>query len=99
MALIIKGNMPTFCERLTEDGNNMEYCRFACVCESHNISTMAIPSDCYILGEISDNHGRIVDLDKVLDWLINEKRVFSMAMSAKLVNALSDAPVILEAST
>ena len=99
MALIIKGDMPTFCERLTEDGNNMEYCRFACVCESHNISTMEIPSDCPILGEISDNHGRIVDLDKILDWLINEKRVFSMAMSAKLVNALSDAPVILEAST
>lgn len=43
-------------------------------------------------------HGRIVDLDKVLDWLINEKRVFSMAMSAKLVNELSDAPLILEAS-
>ena len=50
------------------------------------------------LVELPDNHGRIVDLDKVLDWLINEKRVFSMAMSAKLVNALSDAPVILEAS-
>lgn len=46
----------------------------------------------------ASKHGRIVDLDKVLDWLINEKRVFSMAMSAKFVNALSDAPVILEAN-
>ena len=47
---------------------------------------------------IPDKHGRIVDLDKVLDWLINEKKVFSMAMSAKVDKALSDAPVILEAS-
>ena len=48
--------------------------------------------------ELPDKHGRIVDLDKVLDWLVNEKRVFSMAMSAKVVKALSDAPVIMEAS-
>ena len=50
------------------------------------------------LVELPKNHGRIADLDKVLDWLVNEKRVFSMAMSAKIVKALSDAPVILEAS-
>lgn len=48
--------------------------------------------------ELPDNHGRIVDLDKVIDWLINEKRVFSMAMSAKVVKALADAPVIIKAS-
>lgn len=43
-------------------------------------------------------HGRIVDLDKVLNWLINDKRAFSIAMSAKIVKAISDAPVILKAS-
>ena len=43
-------------------------------------------------------HGRIVDLDKVLNWLINEDGRFSMAMSAKIDNALKNAPVILEAS-
>lgn len=48
--------------------------------------------------ELPDTHGRIVDLDKVLDWLINDKRCFSMAMSAKVDKALSDAPVILEAT-
>lgn len=53
--------------------------------------------DCPLV-ELPDNHGRIVDLDRVLDWLINEKRVFSMAMSAKVVKALSDAPVIVEAT-
>ena len=53
--------------------------------------------DCPLI-ELPNNHGRIVDLDKVIDWLVNEKRVFSMAMSAKVVKALSDAPVILEAS-
>ena len=48
--------------------------------------------------ELPDNHGRIVDLDKVLDWLINEDCRFSMAMSAKIDNALKNAPVILEAN-
>ena len=48
--------------------------------------------------ELPENHGRIVDLDKVLDWLINEDGRFSMAMSAKIDNALKNAPVILEAS-
>ena len=43
-------------------------------------------------------HGRIVDLDKVLNWLINEDGRFSMAMSAKIDNALKNAPVILEAT-
>ena len=47
---------------------------------------------------LPNEHGRIVDLDRVLDWLINEKRVFSMPMSAKIDKALSDSPVILEAT-
>lgn len=48
--------------------------------------------------ELPDNNGRIVDLDRVLDWLANDKRCFSMAMTSKIEKALSDAPVILEAS-
>lgn len=48
--------------------------------------------------DIPYKHGRIVDLDKVLDWLINEDCHFSMVMSAKIDNALKNAPVILEAS-
>ena len=50
------------------------------------------------LVELPDNHGRIVDLDKVLDWLINEKRAFSMKTSAIIENALKSAPTIMEAS-
>ena len=53
--------------------------------------------DCPLV-ELSDSHGRIVDLDKVLNWLINEDGRFSMAMSAKIDNALKNAPIILEAS-
>ena len=48
--------------------------------------------------ELPDKHGRIVDLDKVLDWLINEDGRFSMATNAKIDNALKNAPVILKAS-
>ena len=48
--------------------------------------------------EIPNKHGRIVDLDKVLDWLINEDCHLSMATSAKIDNALKNAPVILEAN-
>ena len=47
---------------------------------------------------LPNEHGRIVDLDKVLNWLINEDGRFSMAMSAKIDNALKNAPVILEAN-
>ena len=50
------------------------------------------------LGELPDNHGRIVDLDRILDWLINEKRAFSMKTSAIIAKALKSAPTILEAS-
>ena len=49
------------------------------------------------LVEIPEKHGRIVDLDRVLDWLVNEKRFFSMGMSANVAKALADAPVILKA--
>ena len=48
--------------------------------------------------ELPDKHGRIVDLDKILNWLTNEERRFSMAMCAKIDNALKDAPVIVEAN-
>ena len=47
---------------------------------------------------IPEHHGRIVDLDRVLDWLANDKRCFSMAMTSKIEKALFDAPVILEAN-
>ena len=45
---------------------------------------------------IPDKYVRIVDLDKTLDWLTNKKRAFSMAMTAKIINALKDAPVLVK---
>lgn len=59
-------------------------------------SLAVIRQEGFPLVELPDNHGRIVDLDKVLNWLINEDGRFSMAMSAKIDNALKNAPVILE---
>lgn len=61
-------------------------------------NSLYFPSNAKVTIKRMANHGRIVDLDKVIDWLVNEKRCFSMARSAKLVNALSDAPILLEAS-
>lgn len=52
---------------------------------------------CPLVG-LPDNHGRIVDLDRVLDWLVNEKRAFSMKTSAIIENVLKSAPTIMEAS-
>ena len=91
MALIIDAPMPKGkCRWHDEQGKEHECQFFPCTGDADN---------CPIIAEIPDKHGRIVDLDEVLDWLVNERRVFSMAMSAKVVKALSDAPVILEAST
>ena len=101
MALIIKGNMPTFCERLTEDGNNMEYCRFACICESHNISTMAIPSDCPILGEMPDKHGRLKDESVIMDkiqTLLKERSWMYASHAQEIIDIIMDAPTVVEAS-
>ena len=110
MALIIKAQMPKGCEWTDKTSRTgMGYCplKDKCMAYREEVSKQwtinahpidYIPSDCLIIGEISDRHGRIVDLDKVLDWLINEKRVFSMAMSAKVDKALADAPVIVEAT-
>ena len=100
MALIIKGNIPTFCERLTEDGNNMEYCRFACVCESHNINTMVIPSDCPILGEIADNHGRLIDADKLKKELLEHGHPDTREWYyAEVDQFIDECPTVVEAST
>ena len=45
---------------------------------------------------IPDKHGRIVDLDKTLHWLANKKRAFSIGMTAKIINALKDVPVLVK---
>ena len=98
MDILIKGmEIPKTCRRCME----MEIPVRCRVKEQEPVTAVMTgynrPGDCPLV-ELPNNHGRIADLDKVLDWLVNEKRVFSMAMSAKVVKALSDAPVILEAS-
>lgn len=99
MALVYKGEMPSCCAvccdcNSAEDGN---FCNRTGN-RLRNDWQLYRPLNCPIIGELPDKHGRIVDLDKVLNWLINEDRRFSMAMSAKIDNALKNAPVILEAN-
>lgn len=100
MDILIKGmEMPKCCYET--DGQVVKPCDFLEVCRRKwgvNINALDIHSEACPLVALPEHHGRIVDLDKVLDWLINEKRVFSMAMSAKVVKALSEAPVIVEAT-
>ena len=97
MALIIKGEMPKGCNWFDENGKH-RFCKVNAFCDCEIYTRGERPSDCPILGEIPDVHGRIVDLDRVLDWLANDKRCFSMAMTSNIEKALSDAPVILEAN-
>ena len=97
MVLIIKGDMASICKKCKSQGgltdntfHNIKHLDY--LCEGDD------PTACPIVGELPDNHGRIVDLDRVLNWLINEDGRFSMGMSAKIDNALKNAPVILEAT-
>lgn len=71
MALIIKADMPkdcTNCEFAYYDDDEYE---MWCKCGEHRIHDYYIshtkPNHCPILGEIPDEHGRLVDLDAFLE--------------------------------
>ena len=104
MAVIIRGKKPETCDKCwNRPSCDAYFQQVERMKQSENEQVFDVFGEtrlksCPIVGELPENHGRIVDLDKVLDWLINEKRVFSMAMSAEVDKALSDAPVILEAT-
>ena len=100
MALIIKADMPTCCYDCDMSRVDYDYDLYVCHITHNEFDYREHKRNpnCPILGVIPDNHGRIVDLDMVLDWLANDKRCFSMAMTSKIKKALSDAPTVLEAS-
>lgn len=85
--------------------NDSEKCNFACggLCSiTGKICGKEIPSDCSIVGEIPDNHGRIIDEKWVELYIL---KYFSiefpndMEKVYKLLKtALKDVPTILKAS-
>lgn len=99
MALIIKGDMPTCCYDKEKD----KYCLFW-NCRACRYGDTR-PSDCPILDEIPDRHGRLIDADKLTKTLEYWKysamdRYCTMTISNAIVKEiLSQTPTVLEAST
>ena len=61
MALIIKGNMPTKC--------CLGGCPIHESCNKYDSLADTRPFDCPIIGEIPDEHGRLIDADKFISEL------------------------------
>lgn len=102
MALIVEGKMPTCCGLCCEclgGGSDAYYCNRA----KRQISEVVPPYDkrmerCPIIGEIPDEHGRLIDADalkKRMTELLRHDYVFDEVGCFGLVK---DAPTVLEAS-
>ena len=64
MAIIIKADMPTRCV------TDKAYCPYYFDCKNQgSYFDEGRPSDCPILGEIPDVHGRLVDIDRIIEIL------------------------------
>lgn len=110
MALIIKAQMPKGCEWTDKASRTgMGYCplKDRCMAYRKELSKQYtinahpidyIPSDCPIIGEIPDKHGRLIDADVIGNWL-REQHVFSMPTTCKIDSIIENAPTIIEAST
>ena len=65
MALIIKGDMPKACNWFDENGKH-RFCKVNAFCDCRIYARGKRPSDCPIIGEIPNEHGRLVDADILL---------------------------------
>ena len=90
MALIVKGNMPRECCE----------CDYRC---GINIIAWTMKSSgrhpsCPIIGEIPDEHGRLVSLDKLKESF-NQKIFVEGSITVRdITDLLDNAPVVVEAS-
>ena len=76
MALIIKGDMPKACWNMRNiDGEIIYYKCPYCECCGHvcPYDVDYRPSNCPIVGELPDKHGRLIDADALL---INQLGIF-----------------------
>ena len=98
MALIVDGKMPKGCyEHLDE--LRQKPCRFLPMCSQRSgfrnpYTQNVIPSNCPILCEIPDEHGRLVDADALIEQVLNGEHPRYDSM----VSMIRSAPTIVEAS-
>ena len=109
MALIVEGKMPTccgFCCECLGGGSGAYYCNRA----KRQISEVVPPYDkrmewCPIKGEISDKHGRLIDVDAFFKRLQKQTMELWGEKSKEyqyfldVMDMIKNAPTIVEAST
>lgn len=105
MALIIKGDMPTSCERCPfnehwwkSSWDYGERCRLT----GTSTECTSRPSDCPIIGEILDEHGVLGDISDLAMSLYSEletQEIKTLDDVMKIIKKVFDnAPVVVEAS-
>ena len=99
MAIIIKADMPKAC--ITGKLPNYNYCFHFEKCDKA-CGGDERPSDCPIIGEIPDEHGRLVDKDAILDAYNKELYYWQESPRTahdELVHIVQNAPTVVEATT
>jgi len=112
MALIIKGEIPSCCAVCCDcnPANDGNFCNRTGN-RLRNDWQLYRPSNCPILGEIPDEHGRLVDADKILtesgyDPMMfqpkyggDHRTQYDTLMGYEILGIIEDAPTVVEATT
>ena len=109
MALIIKGDMPKGCNWFDENGKH-RFCKVNAFCDCEIYTRGERPSDCPILGEMPDVHGRLKDesviIQKAEDAFCKlfpidgkNKQEIASEFHKAFLKAVFDAPTVVEATT
>lgn len=104
MALVIKGEMPKACNWFDENGKH-HFCKVNAFCDCEVYTRGERPSDCPILTEIPDKHGRLIDADNLISTILScmdaekqySKKDFGLVKM--VIYHIVKAPTVLEAST
>lgn len=112
MALIIKGDMPQGCSMTTDEvvgyvGSAKMVktipCRYHAVCKTFRelgeyTYANERPYDCPIIGEIPDKHGDLKDTAKIVQWLNRKCDNQERVSIGEIIDYISNAPVVVEAT-
>jgi len=93
MALIIKSNMPTSCGYACD-----LWSEGLCAPLQKSVDEHTIDHDCPILGEIPDNHGDLKDINKIIQWLNRKCDNHERVSIGEIIDYISNAPVVVEAT-
>ena len=107
MGIIIKADMPIKCEECRFHAkraySNYGYVHFCYAQEmAEKDKTDELMKRCPILGEIPDEHGRLVDKDAILDAYNKELYYWQESPRTahdELVHIVQNAPTVVEATT